>query len=91
MLQTIEAIIEKEGVVRLLEPIHPTQSMRVLITLLEPIETNTSRMSMPLYNSPKLAETQLDEVAGCLAYKGKAKTLEEMDDAIAKGIKAQNQ
>ncbi|MEA3467041.1 MAG: AbrB/MazE/SpoVT family DNA-binding domain-containing protein [Thermodesulfobacteriota bacterium] len=34
-----------------------------------------------------LAETRLDEVAGCLKYQGKAKTLKEMDNAIKKGIK----
>ena len=31
-------------------------------------------------------ETTLDEVAGCLNYQGKAKTIEEMEDAIASGI-----
>lgn len=32
-------------------------------------------------------ETTLDEAAGCLHYQGKAKTIEEMEDAIAQGIK----
>ena len=32
------------------------------------------------------SETKLDEVAGCLNYQGKAKTIEEMDQAIAQGI-----
>lgn len=32
-------------------------------------------------------ETTLAEVAGCLPYKGKAKTLAEMEEAIAKGVK----
>lgn len=31
--------------------------------------------------------TSLDEVAGCLNYKGTAKTLEDMDKAVAKGVK----
>ena len=31
-------------------------------------------------------ETTLDEVAGCLKYEGKAKTIEEMNEAIGKGI-----
>ncbi len=30
--------------------------------------------------------TTLDEVAGCLNYKGRAKTLEEMENAAAKGV-----
>jgi AbrB family looped-hinge helix DNA binding protein len=32
-------------------------------------------------------ETRLDEVGGCLPYKGKAKTQQEMDKAIAQGVK----
>ena len=32
------------------------------------------------------SETKLDEVAGCLNYQGKAKTIEQMDQAIAQGI-----
>ncbi len=32
-------------------------------------------------------ETTIEEVAGCLNYKGKAKTLAEMEAAIAKGVK----
>lgn len=32
-------------------------------------------------------ETKLADVAGCLKYHGGAKTVEEMDQAIAQGIK----
>lgn len=32
------------------------------------------------------SETKLADVAGCLKYQGKAKTIEEMDEAIAEGI-----
>lgn len=32
-------------------------------------------------------ETTLADAAGCLPYKGKAKTLAEMEQAIAKGVK----
>ncbi|MFM2064982.1 MAG: hypothetical protein RLZZ507_4653 [Cyanobacteriota bacterium] len=31
-------------------------------------------------------ETKLDDVAGCLNYQGEAKTIEEMEQAIAQGI-----
>ena len=31
--------------------------------------------------------TTLDEVAGCLKYTGTAKTLEDMEQAIAKGLR----
>jgi len=41
MLQTVEAIVEKDGTVRLLEPMHPAQSMRAVVTLLEPVDTQT--------------------------------------------------
>jgi len=33
-------------------------------------------------------ESNIKDVASCLKYKGKAKTLEDMDAAIKKGIKA---
>lgn len=32
------------------------------------------------------AETKIQEVAGCLLYSGTAKTLEDMDRAIAQGV-----
>jgi AbrB family looped-hinge helix DNA binding protein len=32
-------------------------------------------------------ETTLADIAGCLPYKGKAKTLAEMEAAIARGVK----
>ena len=37
---------------------------------------------------PKTAfpKTNIDDIAGCLAYQGKAKTVEEMDDAIRQAI-----
>lgn len=31
-------------------------------------------------------ETKLDDVAGCLKYQGKAKTLEDIDNAIRQGV-----
>lgn len=31
--------------------------------------------------------TRLEDVIGCTGYKGPAKTLEEMEEAIAKGVK----
>jgi len=36
-----------------------------------------------------LPKTNIDDIAGCLAYQGKAKTLEEMDEAIQQGIIAE--
>jgi hypothetical protein len=34
--------------------------------------------------------TTIDEVMGILQYKGKPKTIEEMDDAIAREVKARH-
>ncbi len=34
--------------------------------------------------------TRLEEVIGCTGYQGTAKTLQDMEDAIAKGVKARH-
>lgn len=36
-------------------------------------------------NKP-FTESKLDDVAGCLKYQGKPKTLEDMDNAIRQGV-----
>lgn len=36
-----------------------------------------------------MQNTPLVDIAGCLAYQGPAKTIEEMDDAIQQGIAAE--
>ena len=33
-----------------------------------------------------LPKTKLEDVAGCLAYQGKTKTIEEMNEAIQEGV-----
>lgn len=35
------------------------------------------------------AETNINDVASCLNYKGKTKTLKDMEQAIKRGIKAE--
>lgn len=50
---------------------------------LEIIESGEGVMLKPTKPFPL---TTLAEVAGSLAYKGKAKTLAEMEEAIAKGV-----
>jgi AbrB family looped-hinge helix DNA binding protein len=50
---------------------------------LEIIESGEGIMLKPTKPFPA---TTLAEVAGSLAYKGKAKTLAEMEEAIAKGV-----
>jgi len=49
MLQTVEAIVEKNGAVRLLEPVHPAQVMRALVTLVEPAEEPPPQTLTPLH------------------------------------------
>ena len=36
------------------------------------------------------APTKIEDLLGCLQYKGKAKSLDEMDQAIAKGVMARS-
>ena len=36
-----------------------------------------------------MPNTPIDAIAGCLAYQGPAKTIEEMDEAIQQGITAE--
>ena len=49
MLRTVEAVIDENGVVRLLEPIHLSSSSRALVTILdqevEPIRQETALLS----------------------------------------------
>lgn len=39
-----------------------------------------------LKSSKVFSATKLDDVAGCLKYAGKPKTLEDMDNAIRQGV-----
>lgn len=57
MLQTVEAIVEIDGKVRLLEAVHPRQSMRALLTLLGPVEPAPA---------PTQTQTDLHTFAGVL-------------------------
>ena len=49
------------------------------------VDTADGVLLRPLKRFPV---TRLDEVIGCARYTGPAKTLEEMDDAIAAGARA---
>lgn len=46
--------------------------------------------SKPGTKSNTLTKTVLQDVAVCLHYSGKAKTIEEMDKAIKKGVTKRN-
>jgi AbrB family looped-hinge helix DNA binding protein len=47
------------------------------------VETEDGILLRPSVRFPK---TRLDEVAGCLKYRGKAKTLAQMDAAIGREV-----
>lgn len=51
------------------------------------IESTTDGALLLRPAKPRSSEVTLDEVAGCLRYVGPAKTLEEMDAAIAQGAR----
>ena len=53
MLQAIEAIIEENGHIHLLEPLHLAQPMRAIVTLLEPVNPpENSKAVLALLHSP---------------------------------------
>lgn len=51
---------------------------------LEVIESDEGILLKPAEPFPA---TSIADVAGCLVFKGKAKTLTEMEEAIARGVK----
>jgi len=55
MIQTVEAVIDEDGVVRLLEPVHSPTARRALVTILE--ETPVAHLPEgALLSEPALAE-----------------------------------
>jgi hypothetical protein len=46
-----------------------------------------SRNGVLLTSKPFFEPTTLEDVAGCLQYAGPAKTLDEMREAIAEGVR----
>jgi hypothetical protein len=74
MLQTIEATINQFGEIAWSEPIRIEKPQKILITFLE-MPTQTP----PIKTHSPVSVVTLDEVAGCLAYQGKPKTLEDME------------
>lgn len=51
------------------------------------LEVVESDNGILLKTAEPFPETTIADVAGCLSYRGKAKTLAEMEAAIAKGVK----
>ena len=82
MLSTIEASINPSGQIIWSEPVQIDKSQKILITFLE----KTIQTQVIKTNSPVPIVT-LDQVAGCLAYEGKTKTLENIERELAEGLK----
>jgi hypothetical protein len=81
MLKTIEATINPFGQIAWSEPVQIEKSQKILITFLEmPAQTR------PLKNNSPFPTATLDDVAGCLAYQGQPKTLEDMEKELAEGL-----
>jgi hypothetical protein len=54
--------------------------------------SSTSKGQVIIPGSKKpFPETTLDQVAGCLKYTGKPKSLDELEDAVHQGLMEQNQ
>jgi AbrB family looped-hinge helix DNA binding protein len=76
-------ILSSKGQVIIPKPIRTTHNWRPGQKLLV-VDTGDGVLLKPASPFP---EKTVEEVAGCLNYKGKAKTLAEMEAAIAKGVK----
>ncbi len=63
--------------IRLLEPVKAPANTRAIITFIEEERFDD------------IPATRIQDVAGCLHYGGPAKTLDDMDDAIRKGVASQ--
>jgi hypothetical protein len=81
MLPTIEATINQFGQISWAEPVQIEKAQKILITFLErPTQTQ------PLKTHSPSSTVTLDDVAGCLAYQGQPKTLEDMERELAEGL-----
>jgi antitoxin component of MazEF toxin-antitoxin module len=59
------------------------------LTIGQELEIELTPQGILLKPKINLAKTNIDDIAGCLTYRGKAKTIEEMNDAIKQGIIAE--
>ena len=56
MLKTVEAVLEKDGRLRLLEKVNLTHAQRVLITFLDETTESEGTLDTALLSEPALAE-----------------------------------
>lgn len=76
MLPTIEATINQFGQISWTEPVQIEKAQKILITFLE---RPTQTQPLKAHSSSPIPTVTLDDVAGCLAYQGQPKTLEDME------------
>jgi len=64
MSETIEAIVEKNGHIRLLKPLHLAEPMRAIVTLLEPVKPpENSKAVLALLHSPLFNQAPMGDPA----------------------------
>ena len=63
--------------IRLLAPVKAPANTRAIITFIDEDQPDD------------IPETRIQDVAGCLHYSGPAKTQDDMDEAIRKGVASQ--
>jgi hypothetical protein len=73
MMRVVEGVFDGEHIT-LLERVVARPNTRVMVTFVEDI------------TEPAATTIRLEDVAGCLPYLGEAKTVEQMEEAIALGV-----
>jgi len=68
MLRTIEAVIESDGSVRLLEPVSLAGARRALVTVLDEPGDETDENSSALLSEPALADWNREEEDAAWAH-----------------------
>jgi hypothetical protein len=74
-MKAVEGIYDGNRI-KPLEPLNMPANVRVIITF-------------PDMPRPALRRTRIEDVAGCLSYRGPAKSLADMEQAIEKGAQKQ--
>jgi hypothetical protein len=80
MLRTIEAVIESDGSVRLLEPVSLTGARRALVTILNEPGDQAGASSPVLLSEPALADWNREEEDAAWAHLQQASEGDTSDD-----------
>lgn len=83
MLRAIEAVIEADGSVRLLEPVSLPGARRALVTVLEEAAAQAEPDSTPLLSEPALAGWSRHEEDAAWAYLQRGEQVfDELEDLL---------